>query len=331
VTTALTSSDDGGDKSVHKLIAIASASAASLAMALAAVATGASPASASPAGAAQAGASPTSNKPASTKPAKTKPASSDFSLGFYNTATSHFHWYSPKQWKASPQDVITYLAWGEGFPTQFAELAHKHGAEVFAELAPWQCSCGTVTLKDVAKGKEDGYLKSFAAAVHKFGHPVQVTFAHEMNGNWYPWGYQADTPAEWIAAWDHVYDVIHPIASNIEWIWAPNTQYGARPVTPYWPGAKTVDAVGLDCYISEPGMTYASQCASTVTAIRKLTSKPIFIGETGAAPDANRPQRLTSFIDAVRAAGLTGLYYFDRNQFQLSSAGQSAVRKAIGR
>lgn len=255
-------------------------------------------------------------------------AQRQFSLGLYSTVISHFGWYPPKTWKAPPQAVISYLAWGEAFPTAFAELAHKHGAEVLAELQPSGCDCGNVTLQHVTDGKYDSYLKQIARAVHAFGHPVQMTFAHEMNGNWYPWGYEHYTPKEWVAAWDHVYHVIHPIAPNAAWVWAPNTQFGARPVTPYWPGAGTVNAVGVDCYIAAPGQTFASQCASTIAAIRKLTGKPISIAETGVSPAANRPARIISLFDAVRAAGLTGVDYFDRGQFTLHAAGQEAVVKA---
>jgi len=50
-----------------------------------------------------------------------------------------------------------------------------------------------------------------------------ATFAHEMNGDWDPWGYggsEHTTPAQWIAAWDHVVTVINAQAP------------GRRPASP---------------------------------------------------------------------------------------------------
>jgi nucleotide-binding universal stress UspA family protein len=46
-----------------------------------------------------------------------------------------------------------------------------------------------VTLASIAAGGSDAYLRSYADAVVAFGHPVILSFGHEMNGNWYPWGY----------------------------------------------------------------------------------------------------------------------------------------------
>ena len=69
-------------------------------------------------------------------------------------------------------------------------------------------------MTDIAAGKYDSYLTTIGAAVKAGGHPVWLTFAHEMNGTWYPWGIQAVTPAQWIAAWTHVVTTVRAAAGG---------------------------------------------------------------------------------------------------------------------
>ena len=41
-----------------------------------------------------------------------------------------------------------------------------------------------INIAHIASGRYDGYLSSYAAAVHAYRHPVIVSFGHEMNGSW---------------------------------------------------------------------------------------------------------------------------------------------------
>ena len=47
---------------------------------------------------------------------------------------------------------------------------------------PWN-----TTLDAIASGSEDATIQSRAAGVKGLSGRVLVRFAHEMNGNWYPW------------------------------------------------------------------------------------------------------------------------------------------------
>ena len=56
----------------------------------------------------------------------------------------------------------------------------------------------------IASGSYDGYLSAYAEAVRAYRHPVILSFGHEMNGNWYSWGYRNTSPAVFVAAWRHI-------------------------------------------------------------------------------------------------------------------------------
>ena len=49
----------------------------------------------------------------------------------------------------------------------------------------------------------------------------------------------------------------------------------------------------------------------TIAAVRELTSDPILIAETGAAPDAGQPAKIADLFAGIRAYGLLGFLWFD--------------------
>jgi hypothetical protein len=234
--------------------------------------------------------------------------------------------------------VNYYSGWDEPFNASFAQGAYADGIETFVEMEPWNCySCdgdSVPAMTDIAAGGYDGYLTGFGQAIKAFGHPVLVTFAHEMNGGWYPWGYdgsEGTTPEQWIAAWDHVVTVVNGQAPGlVTWVWAANVELGATSVAQYWPGAQYVGEVGLDGYLSSDSDTYQSEFGQTVTDVRALTDRPIWITETGVNQDDSAGQRLADLAAAVKQAGLTGMLYFDQGPAALSTEEEQLLAGVIG-
>jgi hypothetical protein len=234
--------------------------------------------------------------------------------------------------------VNYYSGWDEPFNASFAEDAYADGIQTFVEMEPWNCGdCpgGSVPeMTDIAAGGYDGYLASFGQAIKAFGHPVLVTFAHEMNGGWYPWGYdgsEGTTPEQWIAAWDHVVTVVNAQAPGlVTWIWAPNVELGATSIAQYWPGAQYVGEVGLDGYLSDDNATYQSEFGQTVADVRAITGLPIWITETGVNQDESAGDRLAALATAVQQAGLTGMLYFDQGAAVLTQQDEQTLADVIG-
>ncbi len=101
----------------------------------------------------------------------------------------------------------------------------------------------------IAAGNDDPFIVGVARTLAAFGRPVYLRYAHEMNGNWYPWS--QGSPATYVAAWRHVYSTFRAAgASNVRFIWSPNaagqtTQIFLASIKPYWPGKHYVDRVGI--------------------------------------------------------------------------------------
>lgn len=210
-----------------------------------------------------------------------------------------------------PQVVLYYSGWGDSFHTSFAAAAWKQGAYTFAELEP-----GTLTLAQVAAGSSDPYLERLATQIRDFGHPVMLSFAHEMNGDWYPWGAGHATPGQFIAAWRHVVQVFRGQgAANVTWVWTVNDVVASSlPLRQWWPGSQWVNWVGIDGYFYYPSDTFASVFGQTLAQIRTFTSDPAIIGETAVGPGPDASSQVTELFAGAQANHLAGLVWFDKAQ-----------------
>jgi glycosyl hydrolase family 26 len=210
-----------------------------------------------------------------------------------------------------PNVVMYFSAWGDRFRTAFASVARRHGAVLFVELEPY-----TVSMQSIAAGQQDAYLRSYAGAVRQFGHPVLISFAHEMNGFWYPWGYTHTSPQVFRLAWRHVVTVFRRAgARNVTWLWVVNgLAAGESPIREWWPGANYVTWVGMDSYYIRPSQTFGTVFGPTIQAVRSFTRKPELIAETGIGPAAGQASKVPGLFAGVRAEHLLGFVYYDKAQ-----------------
>jgi hypothetical protein len=241
----------------------------------------------------------------------------------------------------TPAYAIQYYSWYEPFQTADAQAAWNAGTEMFAELQTCGNPCNSSTsvpVTGVINGTYDSYLTAFATEVAAFGHPVMLTFDHEMNGSWYPWGDTEITPTQWIEAWQHVTALISSIAPNASWVWAPNIEPGAASVAQYWPGNgypnPHVNFVGLDGYFGSPGATWANTFSQSVADVTAASGGgyPFIVTETGvASTDPNRVAQIDSLLAGARSAGAVAVMYFDfEAEWALSPAEQSAFVSDVG-
>ena len=213
-----------------------------------------------------------------------------------------------------PGLVMYYSGWMEQFKTGFAREAVKHDAVPLVQIEPTG-----VRLAAIASGRYDAYLRSYASAVKAFGSRVILSFGHEMNGSWYPWGYQHAAPAAFVAAWRHVVTVFRAVgARNVIWLWTINVvrcRCHIDSPAAWWPGSSYVNWVGIDGYYYQPSWKFAALFGSTIKAVRALTLDPILISET-AAPAAGQPAKIADLFAGIRAYGLLGFVWFDHNKGQ---------------
>jgi hypothetical protein len=236
--------------------------------------------------------------------------------------------------KAKPDVVMYYSGWFVPFPTKFATTVANNGAVPLVQMDP-----DNISVSQIASGRYDGYLSAYAEAVRAYKHPVVLSFAHEMNGTWYSWGYGKTSPKVFVAAWRHVVRLFRALgAHNVTWLWTVNIIDHAHGGTipspdPWWPGGSYVNWVGIDGYYLKPSWKFAPLFGPTIAAVKKLTLDPILVAETGAVPAAGQPEKIADLFAGVQQYGLLGFVWFNATthngqQFGLSTpAAVAAFRK----
>jgi hypothetical protein len=214
---------------------------------------------------------------------------------------------------AGPQPNVAgyFSGWAQPFAISFADQARRHHAVTLVQIDPSYASVAAI-----AAGSYDSYLRSYAASVRAFGHPVIIGFGHEMNAPWYPWGYPQVWPATFVAAWRHIVRVFRAQgADNVTWLWTINSSLPrSGPVSRWWPGPAYVTWVGIDGYYYRPSDTFASVFGGTIRQVRTFTRKPVLLAETAAGPGAGQPGKIGGlFAGLVRERAL-GLVWFDEAQ-----------------
>jgi mannan endo-1,4-beta-mannosidase len=238
---------------------------------------------------------------------------------------------------ARPDIVMYYSGWYVPFPRKFATTAADEGAAPLVQMDPTK-----IKISAIASGQYDGYLSAYAEAVRAYGHPVILSFGHEMNGGWYSWGYKNTSPAVFVAAWRHIVKLFRALrANNVTWLWTVNiindTPHGMIPrPARWWPGSSYVNWVGIDGYYLKPSWKFAPLFGPTISAVRTLTLDPILIAETGAVPAAGQSAKITDLFGGIRQYGLLGFVWFDSTNsigqdFAINSpAAIAAFRKGDG-
>jgi mannan endo-1,4-beta-mannosidase len=211
----------------------------------------------------------------------------------------------------TPNIALYYSSWNEKFKLAFAEQAYQDGATPAVQIEPF-----TASMAAIAAGKYDAYLDQFADAVVDYGHPVIIGFAHEPDGDWYPWGAPNVTPATWTAAWKHVVDVFRSQgADNVTWLWTVNSQGPeADMAAAWWPGPGYVTWIGVDGYFANPGDTFASVFGPILSVVSGF-DKPVLISETAVGPGTHHQVLgINDLFAGLRAKRLLGLIWFDQDQ-----------------
>lgn len=157
--------------------------------------------------------------------------------------------------------IQVYAAWGDKaeqrFPLVLAQAVTEMGSVPVITWEPWLSDFSAARhpglplpaardahgLAAVARGDYDFYVDAWAADAKRFGKPLFVRFAHEMNDAYrYPWGPQHNSKEEFIAAWRHVVDRFRAAgAANVLWVWSPHVAYQYWDL--YYPGDDHVDWV----------------------------------------------------------------------------------------
>ncbi|OBF89197.1 endoglucanase family protein [Mycolicibacterium flavescens] len=197
------------------------------------------------------------------------------------------------------------------------------GAEPIVSWEPW-CWTGDrspALMESLRAGALDDHIYRWADEIGEWGRHAFIRFAHEFNGNWYPWTPPGGTtPSAYVSAWRHVHDIFtEKDVSNVDWIWAP-TVGGAGILADWYPGHEYVDVLGVDgynwgtCLPSSNWVSPEQLFGAVLDELRSIaTDKPILIAEVGCAESGgSKAEWIASFVEFLQQQrDVVGFVWFD--------------------
>ena len=182
-----------------------------------------------------------------------------------------------KQVGRQPVLVLSYKNWSvEPFYRPELERLSDGGAVPLVTWEPETAAGKGIPLREIVEKRHDRYIRKAAEAAAAWGKPIMVRFAQEMNGSWYPWGYQVDgnTPRLYREAWHRIFWIFRNHgADNVKWVWSPNEDAEAAIPSPS----------------SIPATSSSTGSGSTASA--------------GAATSAGPPSRRSSAAPTIGSSG----------------------------
>jgi beta-mannanase len=209
--------------------------------------------------------------------------------------------------------VASSSYWGEqSFPTRNLDLIWRHGSVPLVYWSPWDRPYDEdqgpdkFSLTNIAAGKWDDYIDHWADAAKAFHHPIMVSFANEVNGQWFPWSgifYGTDKqipgsnpprymgPETFKAAYRHVVDRVRARgATNVVWVFhvmnysMPQEMWNLT--REYYPGSQYVDWIGMSVYgqqyLEDNWSSFEPLLDWPYTEVTQIDpTKPIMLAEWG--------------------------------------------------
>lgn len=258
-------------------------------------------------------------------------------------------------------NIVGYFgAWTEDFRADAVKQVWKRGQIPLLTWEP-QSQVGTVAsdqpayaLPRILDGSHDAYIRRYAEAIAATGLPLILRFAHEMNGNWYPWseGINGNGEGDYVRAWRHVHNIFEQVGANrlVVWLWAPNrvNQIQKRPApAAFYPGDDVVDWIGMSGYYRpyDELANFETTYGLTLPKLREAAdTKPIFLAEIGATEANNHKQYWIAdlFRGLDENPDIIGFAWFSltvtstvqgerqTNDWRINSSGGAAEAMAVG-
>ena len=178
----------------------------------------------------------------------------------------------------------------------------------------------------ITSGMHDEYIDAWVQGLKDFGNPVYIRFAHEMNGNWYPWS--SEGGAEYVAMWKYVVGKFRDAgATNVKWVWSVNfvDDPTINKMEDYYPGANYVDVHATDVYNCgwRGWQTFKELTTDSYQRLVALDStKPVWVTEVGTCEPAedvanssgkSKTQWIIDMFNTKNMPNIEAIIFFNEN------------------
>ena len=208
----------------------------------------------------------------------------------------------------------------DSYASTFSEMVTA-GMVPYITWEPMDSAWGTLSsyptgqniLQKIVSGNYDIMINNWADRLKAIDSPVIIRFAHEMNGNWYPWS--ADATLYKSAFRSLVSKFRARGAYNVMWVFAPNHDAGGTThnYQTYFPGADVVDMTGISGYnwgfgSSQPSwstwVTFSALFQSMVGDLTSLYGLPIILDLASTEVGGSKATWITDMMSQLSSNGV---------------------------
>jgi beta-mannanase len=224
-------------------------------------------------------------------------------------------------------NVYEAFSKGQPLPTDVLRAADASGVTPEITWEPWDPDHGVnqplYSLAQIAGGRYDAYIAQWARDAAAYPGRLLLRFAHEMNGNWYPWavGVAGSTPDDYVAAYRRVRRIFDDAgAIRVQWVWSPNVILGGNSdvIRRSFPGEQFVDIIGVDGYNwgTDNGHHWqqpADLFGATLDLVAYIApDKPVWINEVGCSDrGGDKAAWITALGQFLPTTAVRGLVWFN--------------------
>ncbi|MCM8761277.1 MAG: glycoside hydrolase family 26 protein, partial [Candidatus Omnitrophica bacterium] len=104
-----------------------------------------------------------------------------------------------------PSLIMVFAEWGSYVPDKTVRDVYSAGARLMVTWEPWRAAAQeAIDYDGLIAGKYDNYILDFALRLKNIRRDLYLRFAHEMNGDWYPWSAARIGSEKYIAIYRHI-------------------------------------------------------------------------------------------------------------------------------
>lgn len=225
-----------------------------------------------------------------------------------------------------PALVSIFLDWGRYPEERVVHDVYGRDGTLMVTWEPWTAATQKgIDYDALLAGSEDAYIRTFALKMKAIEKPVFLRFAHEMNGDWYPWSGQKIGGEKYQRLFRHVRKVFESVgADKVRWVFSINAE-NVPPANAYeacYPGDRYVDYVGLDGY--NWGSTrswgrwrsFQDVFSGPYEEVLKKFRKPVLIAEFGSASSGgDKAEWIREALESMRTMPeLKGFVLFNKDK-----------------
>lgn len=209
---------------------------------------------------------------------------------------------------AKPLAVVNLFSsfgqdWG-GLAIQASNIVSRKATPLITWMPSISSRPDANLLGEISSGQWDGYidgwinsLKLWQASYPADQKPtVLLRFAHEFNGNWYPW---SNDPDGLKTAWRYLHNRFAQAGvTGVEWVWCANNVSvdNYNDITRYYPGNDVVNWTALDGYNWGSNYSFTQWkgfaevfSSPYTTLVTNYPDKPVLLAEVASAEPQDLP------------------------------------------